>query len=490
MSERPPLIYRALVGVVLFVLRVFFREIAVEGAAHVPRDRGGLLVAWHPNGLIDPALILAHFPGRIVFGARDGLLRWPLIGWMMRRLGTVPIYRAADQEAMSADARRAANARSLDALAAELAGGSFAALFPEGQSHDQPFVTEVKSGAARLFLRALEQSDTHGAPVVLPVGLHYDRKHLFRSDVLVTFHPPLVLPPGLGTSDDGEAADVLTDRIETALVEVVRATDDWETHRLMHRAHALLRAEEAVRSGGRADRQTVAQRTLGFAQVWHGYRLRRVSHATETAALRRDLTHYDRMLRVLGLDDADLDAPPPHRLGWDTLALAARTIVVYAVLPPLLLFGLLVNGPVHLLIGAAARRYSGAVKDTATVKILVGFVLYPLAWIGAGVLAALGHTGLHGLFPGLPDTPWWTGVLTAVLAFASGVLLLKFSEWEQLTRQRLRAYFARQRRGDRLATLRATRADLYDRFLGLGDGLDLPGTVTDTVANAGGRSHG
>ena len=479
MSAHPSWFYRLLVGIVRFVLRVFFREIAVEGAANVPRDRGGLLVAWHPNGLIDPALILAHFPGHIVFGARDGLLRWPVIGWMMRRLGTVPIYRAADQQAMSDEARRAANAKSLDALAAELANGSFAALFPEGQSHDQPFVTEIRSGAARLFLRAAARDgDASSLPVVLPVGLHYDRKHIFRSDVLVTFHPPLALPPALGKGEEAVEAEELTARIEAALVEVVRATDDWETHRLMHRAHALLRAEEAARSGARADRGTIAQRNLGFAQIWHGYRLRRESHTAEIAALRRDLTHYDRLLRVFNLDDADLDAPPPHRLVWDTLALFSRTVAVYVLLPPLVLFGLLVNGPVHLLIGAAARRYAGAIKDTATVKILVGFVLYPLAWIGAGVLAALTHAGLHAVFPDLPDTPLWTGLLVTVLAFASGVLVLKFTEWERLTRQRLRAYFARQRRRDRIADLRATRADLYDRLLGLGEGLDLPDDVT------------
>ncbi len=478
-----------------FVLRVFFREIAVEGREHVPRDRGGLLVAWHPNGLIDPALILAHFPGPLVFGARDGLLRWPLVGWMMRRLGTVPVYRAADQGAMSDEARRAANARSLDALAAELAGGSYAALFPEGQSHDEPFVTEVRSGAARLFLRAAARTGAGvPPPVVLPVGLHYDRKHLFRSDVLVTFHPPLALAPAEadgaeadgaeadGAEADGaEAADALTERIEAALVEVVRATDDWELHRLMHRAHALLRAEDAARSGGRAPREDIVGRTLGFAQVWHGYRLRRESHAGEIAALRRDLARYDRLLRTLGLGDADLDAPPPHRLAWDTLALLARTVAVYVLLPPLLLFGLLVNGPVHLLIGAAARRYSGAIKDTATVKILVGFVLYPLAWVAAGVLAALAQAGLRSVLPGLPEAPLVTGLLVTVLAFASGALVLKSVGWERLTRQRLRAYVARRRRGEVIADLRALRASLHDRFLALGEGLDLPGDVTDTV---------
>ena len=115
-----PLAYRFLVQFVRFVMWVFFKEVAVEGKEHVPQDRGGLLIAWHPNGLIDPALIMAHFPGRIVFGARDGLLRWPVIGLMMRLIGTVPIYRASDTKGMSAEERSAANRQSLAALAQEL----------------------------------------------------------------------------------------------------------------------------------------------------------------------------------------------------------------------------------------------------------------------------------------------------------------------------------------------------------------------------------
>ncbi len=39
-----PLIYRVLRGAVRVALRLFFREVAVAGLRHVPRDRGGLLV--------------------------------------------------------------------------------------------------------------------------------------------------------------------------------------------------------------------------------------------------------------------------------------------------------------------------------------------------------------------------------------------------------------------------------------------------------------
>src|SRR5438045_1669041 len=97
---------------------LFFRELEVVGRADVPSDRGGIVVSWHPNGLVDPWLIMAHFPQPLVFGARDVLFRWPLLGALLRRIGTVPIYRAADADtAADPERRRQANRRSLEALA-------------------------------------------------------------------------------------------------------------------------------------------------------------------------------------------------------------------------------------------------------------------------------------------------------------------------------------------------------------------------------------
>ena len=73
-----------------------------------------------------------------MFGARHGLFRVPILGWLMRNTGTVPIYRVVDAKNGATDVRRYANAQSIDALAADVAGGSFSALFPEGVSHDAP----------------------------------------------------------------------------------------------------------------------------------------------------------------------------------------------------------------------------------------------------------------------------------------------------------------------------------------------------------------
>lgn len=468
-------------------MRVFFREIAVEGKEHIPQDRGGLLVAWHPNGLIDPALIMAHFPGRIVFGARDGLLRWPVIGWMMRMVGTVPIYRASDNQSMSAEERRDANRHSLSSLAKELAKGSFSALFPEGVSHDNPHLSELKTGAARLYYQARTEVTSEAPPVIIPVGLHYDRKHTFRSSVLITFHEPMEIPNALDVypaSDEADAVqrkrvDQLTEEIEKTLVHVVRATEDWELHELMHRARTLIQAEHQARFNTTLDQSSVINRNLLFAQIWHGYQVRKSSHPDAIKRLRGAMSRYHRILNALHLKDEHLNDNPRLTSPFFFLLVLLQPVIVYVILPPVLLFGYVVNAPIHFLIKWMAKRFSKAEKDTATVKILAGFVLYPLAWLIVALLAAFGHIRLETAFPQLPEIPAIVGLVAFVLAIMSGVLVLNYNQLARKTRDSLRVRLTRRRRRAYIKRLSELRSRLFDQFMALKEGLELPDEVTD-----------
>ena len=467
-------------------MRLFFREISCEGRERIPTDGAGLVVSWHPNGLIDPALILAYFPGKIVFGARHGLFAWPALGWLMRRVGTVPIYRAADRSRMSLEERRKANQASLDALARELASGSYSALFPEGLSHDQPHLAKLKTGAARLYYRARELTPAHESPpVIVPVGLHYDRKNVFRSRVLITFCDPINLPADLDVRPSDEETEGerhsryrrLTQEIERTLVEVVRATDNWALHRLMHRARELMRAERAVRAEAHPDRPSISERDLGFARIWYAYRERSQSHPAAMEALERDVSDYDRRMRAIGLRDHELVRNPrlvsPALLGL----LALQVVAVYLVLPPILFVGYLVSGPPYLLLKRLARAFSKADKDAATIKVLGGAVLFPVAWGLAAYLAARAHSRLHLAFPSIPDVPVVVAVLTVILGILGGLLALRYNELARQTLHAVRVRVTRRRRKRTVEHLLETRSRLYEEFVRLGEGLHLPGAV-------------
>ena len=481
-----------------FLVRLFFREVEVTGLENLPREGGGILVSWHPNGLIDPGLILTHFPRQVIFGARDGLFRWPILGSMMRQMGSVPIYRAKDRAKADPAARRSANAASLDALAEAVAAGRFSCLFPEGDSHDSPHLLELKTGTARFYYRARELAERTGqAPVIIPVGLHYDAKRAFRSSVLISFHPPITIPdlldllphPDEPPEAERERCRGLTDEIERVLREVVHATESWELHHLMHRVRKLMRAERALRAGAKLHKPKMAERTLGFARVWAGYYTRLQTHPAEVERLRKRIEDYNRDLRLLGIEDHELDHPPALASPWLPVILVLQVVLVFLLLPPILLVGYAVNILPALALMSATRFFAKRKKDEATIKLLLGALLFPATWALVGVLAATVHQELHSVFPAMPNTPVLAGVLAVVLSIVGGMIALRYVRLARETMRALQVRLTLARRRSALARLRVERAELHDAVLQLIGDLDLPGAVNPSGQVVSDASH-
>ncbi|GMV16448.1 MAG: 1-acyl-sn-glycerol-3-phosphate acyltransferase [Myxococcales bacterium] len=475
--------YQSAVSLVRLLVRAFFRRVEVSGLENVPATGGGLIVAWHPNGLVDPGLILAHCPRQVVFGARHGLFLVPVLGWVMRGVGAVPIYRAADAKPGAGD-RRAKNEQSLGALAEAIASGAFAALFPEGVSHDAPRMMELKTGAARLYYQA-RAAAPDARPVIIPVGLHYDDKRAFRSYALLEFHPPLVLPAELDVVPDAdepaerarERAARLTDELEARLEDIVHPTESWELHFLMHRARKLVRAERARRADADPGRPDMQEKVLGFGRIWAGYTARLRSHPEEVERVRARLARYDETLRALALEDHELDLDPRLMSPWLGFLLFLQLATVYLVLPPILIVGYLVNLPVALLLIAVSKLASRAYKDEATVKLLLGAVMFPLTWIAVGILAARGNVWLRAALPGVPDVPVLAGVVMALLAAIGGAAGMRYLRVARETARAVRVRLLRRWRRREVERLRAERGALFEAIMVFAVGLELPGRV-------------
>jgi 1-acyl-sn-glycerol-3-phosphate acyltransferase len=475
-----------IVGFIRLLLGIFFRRIEVTGFENVPAESGGLILSWHPNGVVDAALILTHFPKPIVFGARHGIFKWPLLGWMMRQLGMVPIYRRSDMRDEATDAeRQASNRRSIDALAQAIADGGYSALFPEGLSHDEPFLMNLKKGAAYLYLRAAELTpDGAPRPVILPVGLHYNKKRILGSQALVAIHPPLeveeelAVPAPLGEERRGQAAR-LTDEFERVLNEVVLATESWELHNLMHRARKLIRAEGVSRRGAKLGAPDMAERVRHFGSLWRHYAASRESHPDETTQLVAEVASYDEELSTLGIEDHELDGTSwlasPRRVGL----LVLQMIVVYLILPPFLVIGVLVNLPTALLLWVLTKGVSKKYKDEASVKILAGAVLFPLTWLLVALLVGWGERTLAAVYPQIPDRPVLTAIVAFLLSAFGGLLALQYRRLAGATLRAVRVGLTRARRSKAVHRLKAKRSRLFDEFLALDKRLAVESEVIE-----------
>jgi len=431
-------------------LRWYYRELTVLGLENLPPRGGGVLVSWHPNGLMDPGLIFVSFPRSVVFGARDGLFRVPLLGPLMTRMGAVPLYRSIDTSNTDPTARRARNAESLRGLAAAVVGDRFANFFPEGDSHDEAAPQPLKSGTARFLRQVWGQLPDEGVPPVLvPVEVHYSRKHAWLSRALIAYHPPIPLPrpPRGGDEQANRAWDAqATSQIAERLDVLACGTADWETTALLHHIRRLSRAEQSLRSGGVPTRGDMGERASGLAWAWARHRALVRDAPQSLGGLREQVTCYVEGLERVGLRDHELEPVPVSRRGLAVLAAAFFLAPVWSL-------ALLVHALPLALLWSASRWHARRQKDIASIRVTLGFVLLPVSWVAAAVAGAV----LWGSAA--------AGVGTGLLVVVGFALWMRLVVPVGAVARAVRAGWRRRRHPELVSSLREQRARIYDTLV-------------------------
>jgi glycerol-3-phosphate O-acyltransferase / dihydroxyacetone phosphate acyltransferase len=168
-------------------LGFYFRRIERFHIESVPESGPVLFVSNHPNSLTDSFVIGSSVPRKVNFIGTVQLFQFKPVKWLLTQCGVIPINRVKDNP----KAMRSV-ADTFEAVYAVLERGEAVGIFPEGVTYDDSALKEVKSGAARM---ALEMENRHGGKLglrVVPVGLTYSAKEIYRSDVLANFGEPIL----------------------------------------------------------------------------------------------------------------------------------------------------------------------------------------------------------------------------------------------------------------------------------------------------------
>ncbi len=323
---------RLITALLRALAKIFFRRIEIVG--DVPRDAPVIFAVNHPNALIDPLFLLCFAPRRVSFLAKAPLLRMPIIGWVARALDTIPVYRKQDNVSTESNRETFARAREI------LANGGAVAIFPEGTTHSDPKMREMKTGVSRIALGAAIRV------LVVPTGLYYTSKQTFRSSALVLFGPPIIVEAHGEGEPPPELVNPLTDEIERAIADVTLQADSHEALELIDRAERIFSAGRNV---------SLAQELALRKRFVDGY----------TYLCERDPARVARLAVAIAKID-----PPPRTAG----VRAAHVLLL-----PFGIAGALIHWPVYRLISLIARRSDR--EMAATVKFLAGIAFYPLMWI-------------------------------------------------------------------------------------------------------------
>jgi 1-acyl-sn-glycerol-3-phosphate acyltransferase len=312
----------------------------------------------HPNGLIDPLFVLCYAPRAVSFLAKAPLFRYPLIGSLARLFDSIPVYRKQDNVTGSNE-ETFARAREI------LERGGGVAIFPEGTTHSDARLRELKTGAARIALGASIPN-----LAVVPTGIYYSAKGTFRSDVLVVYGAPLAVRAS-------ESVEELTSEIERGLAAVTLQADSRAAMDLVAKAEDIF-----------SDRTDVAGEFALRKQFVDGYHYLCEHDPQRLARLESEVTRFAEELRRAKLE--------PHEL---VTRFRVSTIVRVVVQLPVAAAGAVLHYPTYRLVGFLAKRFSqGENELMATIKFIGSLLLFPLTWIVyaivayhyLGVLAAIG----------------------------------------------------------------------------------------------------
>ncbi|WP_163865360.1 lysophospholipid acyltransferase family protein [Myxococcus eversor] len=391
--------YACVRAVVAVCLRLFYR--VKVNAPDAEPEGPVLFVGNHPNGLIDPALVFVLTRRKVTFLAKAPLFRLPVLGWLLKGLDALPVYRKQDDPT-----KMGGNEGTLDAAKGALVQGRAITIFPEGKSHSEPGLAELKTGASRIALSAAKE----GAPVrIVPVGLTYAEKHVFRSEVLIDVGPAIDVAAFLpaDAASEPESVRALTERIAEGLRAVTLNLEQWADLPLVQLAEQLF----SFKQGGTLDAERL--------RLWaRGVQLFRAQEPERFEDVRTHLASFQRRLALVHAEGPK-DLALVYRTG-NVVPFVVKNLLALVFGLPLAALGLALFWLPYQVPRAASRKAELDVQ--ATVKFLTAFVV-ALVWWGALTVAA-------GV---------WGGAVWAVLTFVAvpplALFTLYFAErWDVLKR--------------------------------------------------------
>ena len=419
------------------LVRLFFPSRTVIGLDRVPHDGPVIFVLNHPNGLLDPVLLRVALNRRVAFLGKSTLFGNPLGRIAMEAFDGIPVFRQQDVAKGGGDTSR--NEETFSRCRDALSRGESLALFPEGVSHADSQLHPLKTGAARIALSAAAKDERARSVMIVPVGLAYGDRSVFRSSAVLVVGEPLAVRDHLDAyaRDERPTVDALTDTIRARLDAVVLQAETREVLDGVARVAMWTSDDPAIRE------DPAAQQARGRELLGAYARLRERDPA-RVEAIVRDARNYARVLEALGVAD-----PWDLEVGRVPLRAAIRVGSKLLFEAPFGIIGALLGWAPYRLAGIVAGRMVREEDVLGTVKLLAGTLFLLLAWIVEAVIVGLA-------------THWWLGLVLFALAPACGYAALRFDETRELAVAALRHLWMRAWKPITVQRLANRRRDLAE----------------------------
>ncbi|KAJ7188056.1 hypothetical protein C8R46DRAFT_979007 [Mycena filopes] len=475
-----------------FVLKIFYGTIVIENTHNIPKSgRPCIVSANHSNSLTDALLMVTSIPPKernmLRLTAKTTQFgRKTFTSWLIESAGTVPIKRRKDYEG-AVD-----NTDVMEKLMEALEVGDAICLFPEGMSRYHPTIAPLKTGVARLISDVLTRNRNNPdfEICLLNCSVTYMHRQHFRSDVLVTFHPPMTFSPKthpeLLAPIDYLHIRNLTAQMHDQISAGTIDSPSWDLVRvgkLAARIYAPLGTRMSLGDHVRVVRTFLeAFKAAGDAsetdETHPEDEDKTAAETAELAQLRLDLRAYQDQLAVWGIKDDRIRRQPlpRHTILSRMIVRLTWSLCLFSISIP----GLLLWLPIFATTFYAVHNFkkTGPIFDTwdeiAQYKLIYGLISGLCVWFGSSLLT-FPFSGLtFFLVPALMwmTLRWLEDAIAAFRAFTALARLLRVGK-------------------PTLRSMHVRREDLHARVMRLAvDTLGLPDDPEAYFAGHGGKEKG
>lgn len=365
------MLYRILKIIVAIGIRLFYKEIKVKNRKRLDVTGPCIILANHPNTLMD-AWVIGHICKQpIHYMAKATLFKSPIKQKILRSLNMIPINRKGEGTISGV-----ANQDSFEACYQLLEEGKTLVIFPEGTSYQERHLRELKTGAARIALEVEKRNQGNLGLQIIPIGLNYLQADRFRSGILINVGNPMEIDNYLNdyNQNASTAAKRLTEQIRIRLEQQLVNSEAKEEEKLTEELHAIFTSKYI-----KTDEKGVAGEVKLIRQIRDAIAEINIAQPWKIDEIKTLLGQLQWQLNKFEIRADFLDRRFRSRMFFRQIAVS---IIFLLIGLPAFLFGLVHNILPYKLTDLLIPKITKEVEYYAPIAVLLGLIFYPLTYLG------------------------------------------------------------------------------------------------------------
>lgn len=363
--------YQVLKLIVGLGIRLYYREVRVKNKVNLKTEGPLIIIANHPNTLMDAMMLGYVCKQPIHYMAKATLFDSKFKMWLLRSLNMIPINRIGEGRV-----KGVSNQDSFEVCYEVLEKGKTLVVFPEGTSFQERQLRQLKSGTARIALTVESRNQNKLGLIVLPIGLNYSQAEKFKSSVLVNVGHGISVKEYTKDFEGNASAGAkkLTEQFRIRLEQVLVNSDNKNEEKLVDRVARIIESRYT-----KEGLENIEEEMTFLKKIRDGLDDYKVTEAWKLEEIQLLVEKIEWEINKWDIRTDFLDRRFRSRMFFRQVLFSGIFLIIGL---PLFVFGITHNILQFKLTDIIIPKLTKDIEYYAPMAVMLGLILYPLFYYG------------------------------------------------------------------------------------------------------------